>query len=70
VASAADLRDFFTHPCWASVWQRIDVTLGDLTKIAAHTRGLDHDYEAGRLAGAEHVLTVIRSLEAQARKGS
>ena len=70
MASAADLREFFGHPCWASVWQRIDQTVADLTTRAAHTRGLEHDYEAGRLAGAEHLVSVIRTLELQTGKES
>jgi len=58
--------EFFFHPGWKILLRKVEEICRDLEKKAAHERE-DHPYKAGKLAGAEHVLSLLHRAESTKR---
>lgn len=53
------LLDFVTHPEWSLAYRELQTLISSLLDLAARAKRDEHEYERGRLAGAERALAVL-----------
>ena len=60
VTEADLLLDFVMHPYWAQAEGELTRLVRQLEAKAARAKGDDHEFERGRLDGAERAATVLQ----------